>query len=293
MRRFSVVLAAAALCVLFAFSGSALAADRGPVVTVGSEKVGESELIRLIIEQAGANEMMTPFVIAQLSLEDRTAFAEQVVMALLLSEAAKTKGVQMDPAIASRLRWNTVNILAQAYISSVSAKWDVSNPAMEAWFAANQKRYEEPEAVFARHILVPTEAEATNILLEVFGKGADFGEAAAKYSQDTGSAQNGGELGWVPRGATVAEFETMAFSLSPGRIGGPVETRFGWHLIQVLKKRSARMPSMSEVIPQIREDMQQNYLALEVERLGGSLGVEIDQKIISTLGGFPAFSKTQ
>jgi len=85
----------------------------------------------------------------------------------------------------------------------------------------------------------------------------------------------------------------MAFSLSPGRIGGPVETRFGWHLIQVLKKRSARMPSMSEVIPQIREDMQQNYLALEVERLGGSLGVEIDQKIISTLGGFPAFSKTQ
>lgn len=293
MRRFSVVLAAAALCTLFAFSGSVLAADRGPVVTVGSEKVGESELIRLLVEQAGANEMMTPFVIAQLSLEDRTAFAEQVVMALLLSEAAKTKGVQLDPAVASRLRWNTVNILAQAYISSVSAKWDVSNPAMEAWFTANQKRYEEPEAVFARHILVPTEAEATNILLEVFGKGSDFGEAAARYSQDPGSAQKKGELGWVPRGATVAEFETMAFSLAPGRIGGPVETRFGWHLIQVLEKRSARMPAMSEVIPQIREDMQQNYLALEVERLGGSLGVEIDQKVLSTLGGFPAFSKTQ
>ncbi|MDO9508370.1 MAG: peptidylprolyl isomerase [Thermovirgaceae bacterium] len=214
-------------------------------------------------------------------------------MALLLSEAAKTKGIQLDPAVASQLRWSAANILAQAYIASVSEKWDLRRPVLEAWFAGHQQKYAEPEAVYVRHILVPTEAEATNVLLEVYGKGADFAAAALKYSKDPGSAQKGGDLGWISRGQTVEEFDRIAFSLEPGRIGGPVETKFGWHIMQVIERKPARIPSFDEVLPKVREDIQQNYLALEVERLGKSLGVEVNKEILSTLGGFPALSKTQ
>ncbi len=293
MRRFSVAVLSLTVVALL-FSGAlASAAGRGPVVTVGSENVEEIDLIRLIVEQAGAKEAMTPFVLAQLPMEDRETFAQQVVTALLLSEAAKTKGINLDPAVESQLRWNAVNILAQAYISTISAKWDLGRPVLEAWFASHKQDYAEPEAVYVRHILVPTEAEATSVLLEVYGKDSDFAAAAAKYSQDPGSAQKGGELGWVSRGMTVKEFDQMAFSLSPGRMGGPVETKFGWHIIQVMEKKAARMPSFDEVLPKVREDIQQNYLALEIERLGKSLGVQINQEILSTLGGFPAFSKTQ
>lgn len=293
MKRFSVAVLSLTVVTLLFSAAIASAAGRGPVVTVGSEKVEESDLVRLIVDQAGAKEAMAPYVLAQLPMEDRETFAQQVVTALLLSEAARTKGINLDPAVASKLRWNAVNILAQAYISAISAKWDLGRPALEAWFASHQQDYAEPEAVYARHILVPTEAEATNVLLEVYGKGSDFGAAAARYSQDPGSAQKGGELGWISRGMTVKEFDEMAFSLLPGRIGGPVETRYGWHIIQVTEKRAARMPSFDEVLPKVREDIQQNYLALEIARLGESLGVEINQEILSTLGGFPAFSKTQ
>lgn len=293
MRRFSVAVLSLTVAALLVQATLASAAGRGPVVTVGGEKVDEAEMIRLIVDQSGAEEMMTPFVLAQLPMEDREKFAEQVVMALLLSEAARTKGIDLDPAVASRLRWNAVNTLAQVYISSVSAKWDLGRPALEAWFASHQKDYTEPEAVHVRHILLPTEAEAINVLLEVYGKDADFATVAAKYSKDPGSARNGGDLGWISRGMTVEEFDNMAFSLEPGRMGGPVETGFGWHIVQVIEKRSARMPSFDEVLPRVREDMQQNYLSLEVERLGKSLGVDVNHEILSTLGGFPAFSKTQ
>ncbi|MDT8284157.1 MAG: peptidylprolyl isomerase, partial [Thermovirgaceae bacterium] len=169
----------------------------------------------------------------------------------------------------------------------------LDRPALEAWFAGHQQNYAEPEAVYVRHILVPTEAEAVNVLLQVYGKNADFATVARKYSQDPGSAQKGGDLGWVSRGQTVEEFDKMAFSLSPGSTGGPVETSFGWHIIQVMERRPARMPSFDEVLPRVREDIQKSYLALEVERLGRSLGVEVDKDILSTLGGFPAFSKTR
>ena len=123
MKRFSVVALALTVVVLLVSATLVSAAGRGPVVTVGSEKVEEVELVRLIVDQAGAEEAMTPFVLAQLSMEDRSTFAQQVVTALLLSEAAKTKGINLDPAVASQVPWNVVNILAQAYISSVSAKW--------------------------------------------------------------------------------------------------------------------------------------------------------------------------
>ena len=293
MRRFTMkVLVLAVMATLIAVT-FAQASDRGPVITAGSETVGEEELVNLIVEQSGANQMMRPFVLAQMSLEDRESFVQQVSVALLLSEAAKNRGLHLDPGVASQLRWNAVNVLAQAYVASVSSRWDLGRPALEKWFNDNQEYYMEPEAVHVRHILVETESEALDALVEVFARDGDFRSAAARRSIDTGSAQGGGDLGWVYRGQTVPEFDEMAFSLEPGKIGGPVQSRFGWHVIQVLDKKPARMPSFDEALRKVREDMQQHYLAVEIERLGESLGLELNHEIISTLGGFPAFRRNQ
>jgi parvulin-like peptidyl-prolyl isomerase len=67
-------------------------------------------------------------------------------------------------------------------------------------------------------------------------KGEKFEDIAAKYSEDTGSGQKGGDLGWFGRGAMVKEFENAAFSVKPGDISQPITTTFGVHLIQVLEK---------------------------------------------------------
>ncbi len=97
----------------------------------------------------------------------------------------------------------------------------------------------------ARHILIKTneavsEAEAKNRLLQLkerLDNGAKFSELARLHSED-GSAAKGGDLGWISPGDTVPEFEHAMDALKPGQISEPVHTPFGWHLIQVLERRS-------------------------------------------------------
>ncbi len=89
------------------------------------------------------------------------------------------------------------------------------------------------EQVWARHILVETEAEA-KAAEQLLQQGVPFDEVAKKYSKDTGSGANGGDLGWFGKGQMVPEFETAAFSLKIGEISQPVKSQFGYHIIQVL-----------------------------------------------------------
>lgn len=98
----------------------------------------------------------------------------------------------------------------------------------------------------ARHILIKTselvsESDARDRLREIkraIDAGADFAEQARLYSED-GSAAQGGELGWISPGETVPEFENAMNALQAGQISGLVKSGFGWHLIQVLARRSA------------------------------------------------------
>ncbi len=95
-----------------------------------------------------------------------------------------------------------------------------------------------------RHILIKTselvpDSDARARILEIkkqIEKGANFGEMARLYSED-GSASQGGDLGWVSPGELVPEFEKVMNGLQPGEMSGPVQSTFGWHLIQVLDRR--------------------------------------------------------
>ena len=93
------------------------------------------------------------------------------------------------------------------------------------------------EQVWARHILVETKAEADVIIRDLTERGIDFAEEAKRFSKDTGSGANGGDLGWFGKGAMVAEFEQAAFSQKIGEIGPAVKSQFGYHIIQVLGKQ--------------------------------------------------------
>jgi len=92
--------------------------------------------------------------------------------------------------------------------------------------------------VWARHILVSDEAAAL-VVLEKLKNGEDFAALAQEYSQDTGSAVNGGDLGWFSTGAMVPEFETAAFALekSGDYTTTPVQSQFGYHIIQLIAKQ--------------------------------------------------------
>ena len=91
------------------------------------------------------------------------------------------------------------------------------------------------EQAHARHILVETEEEANNVI-ERLEAGEDFAALAAELSKDPGSAANGGDLGFVPKGSFVPAVDEAAFTLPVGEISQPIETQFGWHIIEVLER---------------------------------------------------------
>lgn len=107
------------------------------------------------------------------------------------------------------------------------------------------------EQVWARHILVDSETEAVDIVA-LLKKGSDFAELAREKSSDTGSGAQGGDLGWFGKGMMVPEFETAAFAQPIGEIGEPVQSQFGYHIIQVLARQE--LPLSASQLQQNREN---------------------------------------
>ncbi len=144
---------------------------------------------------------------------------------------------------------------------------------LSAYLEEHREDYDTPEQVRARHILIrvpegASEAEIAQAKKQIedirkeLENGADFAELAKKYSQDPGSAPNGGDLGFFSRGQMVKEFEDAAFSLEPGQISDPVRTQFGFHLIKVEEKKPAQHPELA----QIRERVLKDYIEAERKR---------------------------
>ena len=148
------------------------------------------------------------------------------------------------------------------------------NDIQDAW-----ARQPHDETVDASHILFKLEdpskdaevrAKAEQVLKQIQA-GGDFAELARKYSEDTGSAQQGGNLGPFTRGRMVREFENVAFSLKPGEVSGLVRTQFGYHIIKVLSREvptlEANRKSIEASIQQQRASEVAKAKAAEAARL--------------------------
>ena len=114
------------------------------------------------------------------------------------------------------------------------------------------------EQVWARHILVD-DASLADTVRTLLLDGKDFAEVAKEYSKDTGSAANGGDLGWFTRSAMVPEFAEAAFSQKIGEIGEVVQSQFGYHVIQVIDRQE--LPVSASQYEQNRQTAFTDWLA--------------------------------
>jgi peptidyl-prolyl cis-trans isomerase C len=112
--------------------------------------------------------------------------------------------------------------------------------------------------VHAAHILVDTKDLADSIYAELQG-GANFEVTAREQSNDTATAENGGDLGWFTRGQMVQQFEDVAFSLQPGQISEPFQTQYGWHILKVYDSDPAR-PMTDQQLQQYRDSIVSRWL---------------------------------
>jgi peptidyl-prolyl cis-trans isomerase D len=149
--------------------------------------------------------------------------------------------------------------------SKIQRNIQVSDDQLKVQYQNNIQQYQVPNRVHPEHILFmsvgKTDAEVDEIkknaedVLKQAKKGAKFEDLAKKYSEDPGSKDKGGDLGWITQGQTVPEFEKTAFGLDKGQISDLVKTQYGFHIIKVLDKETARTKTFDEVKDSLRAPM--------------------------------------
>ena len=205
---------------------------------------------------------------------------DQIIERVTLRQLASKEGVSIDP---QNVETETVALQSRVQASGQFADWatflkesSLTEESVRSLIADNllsdamQKRHAAPtsvEQVHASHILVATQETAQEIL-DKLSKGETFASLAAQYSTDPGSKDQGGDLGWFPRGVMVSEFEQAAFSLEPGKVSQPVKTQFGYHIILVQEK------AVRELDPTLYEQVQQKYFQTWVAEQQAKMKIE-------------------
>jgi peptidyl-prolyl cis-trans isomerase C len=224
-------------------------------------------------------------------------FLDRWINITLIAQEAKEKKLDEDPEIQTKIE-NIINaILAQEFLQrEMEDKINISDDEIETYYKENKDRFTDPESVKARHILVKvsegadekswTEAKskAENIKKEL-ESGKDFAELAKKYSDDPGSKNKGGDLGFFPKGRMVPEFESVAFSLKPNELSDPVKTNFGYHIIQMQEKKAASTKTLSEAQSEIRQTLQEEKQRLLqdalIEKLKSKYPVQVNKDLLN------------
>ncbi|TIO39827.1 MAG: peptidylprolyl isomerase, partial [Mesorhizobium sp.] len=204
---------------------------------------------------------------AQMPPEQRRAAALSAAIEIkVMAAQAVTTGLDKDPDFQRRMAF-----LQQRALHGEMVEKDVVGKVTDA-------------EVHARHILVKSKEEADAIIKQLDG-GADFQKLANEHTSDPSGKTSGGDLGWFGPGQMVPEFDKAVFALAVGKYTEqPVQSQFGWHVIQVEDKRAKQPPAFDQVKDQARQAViRDKYIAL-VKSLRAEAKVEIsDEKLKKTV----------
>jgi peptidyl-prolyl cis-trans isomerase C len=252
------------------------------------------EVLRGVLDQLVAYHLL-----AQESRARKIAVADADVDARLAdirksfpTEDAFQQGIAAQGLTPEHLRDQARTSLEVAKVidAEITSKLAVPDAEVSTFYEQNVERFKQGESVHASHILFGVPQDATAVqkseakakaqaaLTQVKG-GADFAVVARAQSQDPGSAPNGGDLGFFPKGQMNPQFEDAAFKLKAGAVSPLVETPFGFHVIKVHERRGPRTAPLPEVAGQIKEFLMQGQreqkLAAFVEQVKAKGKIEI------------------
>ncbi len=169
-------------------------------------------------------------------------------------------------------------------LAQLRQRSQISDDDVKIYYQSHIDQYKLEDRAHVAHILFKTvgmtDAEAAEIkkkaddVLNKAKHGGNFADLAKQNSEDT-TKDKGGDLGWIVRGQTVPEFEAAAFSLPKGSISDLVKTQYGFHIIQVIDRESARTQTLDEVKASIVNQLQQE----KAETLGETLSTQIADEI--------------
>jgi len=276
MNRHSVTLALAASLVAFATpvlaqqpAAPAKAAPAAPAKAAAAAAPSGKDLFPkqyydlLLKERLAQGQQDTP--------ELRNALREELNTRELITREAKKKGLDKDPDIKTQMDLTSQTVLVRAYVADWVKAHPVSDDVLKKEYDVIKAQMGDKEYK-VRHILVENEAEAKDIIAAL-QKGEKF-EKLAERSKDPGSKANGGDLDWNAPGNFVKPFSDAMVKLPKGKFTTqPVQTQFGWHVIEVDDIRDAKIPGFDEVKPQLQQRLQAQYLDTYFKELRAKNGL--------------------
>jgi peptidyl-prolyl cis-trans isomerase C len=205
----------------------------------------------------------------QVNPKMREAIRDQLATAEILRQEAVRKGLDKSADYQAELQNMQAMSLANRLINAFQRTHPVTDSDLKAAYAKLKASTPEHKSYHARHILVKTEAEAKAII-DLLRKGKPFAQLAKEKSIDPGSKDNGGDLGWADAGTFVGPFSDALTKLAKGEITQqPVQTQYGWHVIQLDDVRSEGLPPLENIRPQLEQRAQAERVEQYINSLKG------------------------
>jgi peptidyl-prolyl cis-trans isomerase C len=251
-------------------AANAAAASEAPADPIVAKVAGQP--IRL----AEVREAMASLPANAQSMPPQSLFPillDQIIDSRILVREARTAGLDKDPVVQRQILAAADRVLQAALLHRAIDPL-VTDAALHARFDRDLAGKTGEEEVHARHILVPDEPTAKKITADL-KKGGDFAALSKQYSKDPGASQQGGDLGFFKKTDMVPEFANAAFALKDGEVtASPVQTQFGWHVIQVIERRHAPPPAFEDAREDLRQKIVQETVASAVASARKGVAIE-------------------
>ena len=246
-------------------SAPALAAEKGKAfATVNGQPISQTVYNASVAEQKAQGAPDSP--------ELQNAVKEELVRREILAQEAKKKGMDKNPNIQGQIELAKQAVLIRAYLSDYVKANPISEAQLKAEYDVIKNNLGSTEYK-SRHVLVEKEEEAKAIIAKL-DKGEKFSELA-KQSKDPGSKDKGGELGWSSPAAYVKPFGEALTKLKKGEYTKtPVQSDFGYHVIQLDDSRPANPPPFDQVKPQMQQRASQQQIETLVKELRSKAKVD-------------------
>ena len=246
-------------------SAPALAAEKGKAfATVNGQPISQTVYNAFVAEQKAQGAPDSP--------ELQAAVKEELVRREILAQEAKKKGMDKNPNIQGQIELAKQAVLIRAYLSDYVKANPISEAQLKAEYDVIKNNLGSTEYK-SRHVLVEKEEEAKAIIAKL-DKGEKFSELA-KQSKDPGSKDKGGELGWSSPAAYVKPFGEALTKLKKGEYTKtPVQSDFGYHVIQLDDSRPANPPPFDQVKPQMQQRASQQQIETLVKELRSKAKVD-------------------
>ncbi len=257
MKRTLISLALFTLATSSAYAADSFAKVNGKVIPANRAEI-------LMANQLAQGQAKTP--------ELEKAVKEELVRREVLAQAAIAKGMDKKADVQAQVDLARQGVLIGAYLNEFARGVKITDDDVKKEYdtlkgALGDKEYK------ARHILVEKEDEAKDIIARL-KKGEKF-EDLAKVSKDPGSKDKGGELGWANKASYVPAFAEAMAKLAKGKYTeAPVQSNFGWHVIQLDDMRELKAPNFEDVKPQIVQRMRQMAVEKHILDLRAKAKVE-------------------